>query len=90
MIRVREGHNSLALRDFFCQFEGSFYYIGAGRSAKLAPVLQPPGFEDDFIQGAKELTFGRGGKIQGINYAIGLDVFDEGLLQGRMIVSIVH
>ncbi len=90
MEAVGKADDVAAAGDLARQFQRRLDGVGAGGAGELHYVLvQATGFEDQSVEDFKEALLGCRVHVQTVGQAIVLQVFDQRLLQYRVVVTIV-
>src|SRR5690606_10146307 len=72
------------------QLQGGLDGIGAGRAGELQLVLPVARLQQHAIDRFKKILLGRGGHVQAVYYAVGLQVLDDLGLEDGIVVSVVQ
>jgi hypothetical protein len=90
MIGVGERYDVGALLAFASQLYGCLYSVGTRWPRELDAVVQASRSEKHFLNGFEQFCFGPGSGIQSMHYAVPLDVFQDRILDARVVVAVVQ
>lgn len=90
VVTVGESDDIGAAFDLASELEGSLDSIGAGRSGELNLIVQPARLKDQPVEFFQKIALGDGPHVQGVDDSISLEVVDDRLFDGGVVVTVIE